>query len=182
MGLQRVPGGAVYGATFRTVTKCFSALSSHLAQVDPAASLQPLPLFQGMQQGLGSTGGAAKELASCCASSIDDKFGIGSTKSLIKRSWAERRATELRASFCSWTSYSSLSSSLWHRVLLFLCLPPDPRLHPSDRCGNPQTKTTLGTAGSVWGCGAKAEREPARGREKKKDGLRINMPFGKRQI
>lgn len=53
---------------------------------------------------------------------------------------------------------------------------------PSDCCGNPQTKTTSGTAGSLPGHGAKPETEPAKGREKKKDGLRKNMPFGKRQI
>lgn len=124
-----------------------------------------------------------QELASCCATSIDDKFGTGSTKSPIKRSRAERRAAELRASSCSWASFFPLfSSSLGTGSCYSPVFPQTLASIPSDHCGNPQTKTTSGTAGSVPGCRAKLEREPARGREKKKDGLRKNMPFRKRQI
>lgn len=192
------------GSTFSTVAESFSALSSHPTQGDPVSPLQPAPLSQGMQQGQGSSvspgrgaaqqhGGGERrelgltplcqELASCCATSIDDKFGTGSTKSSIKRSRAERRAAELRASSCSWASFFPLfSSCLGTGSCYFPVFPQTLASIPCDRCGNPQTKTTSGTAGSVPGCRAKLEREPARGREKKKDGLRKNMPFRKRQI
>lgn len=94
-------------------------------------------------------------------------------KSQIKRSWAERRTAEPRVSLCSWASFfPRFSSSPWHRVMLFPTFPQSFASIPSDHCGNPQTKTTLEAAGAVLGCGAKPEGEPAKGREKKKDGLR----------
>lgn len=124
-----------------------------------------------------------QELASRCTGSVTDKFGTGGMKSQIKRNWAERRTAEPKVNLCSRASFfPHFSSSPWHRVLLFPVFPQSFASIPSDHCGNPQTKTTLEAAGSVLGHRAKPEGEPAKGREKKKDGLRKSMPLGKRQI
>lgn len=179
------------------VGECIRPALQHTQQPPPVwrgsePPLQPPRLFQGRQQGQGSSaspgrergsmGGGAElrilillcqELASCCTASITDKFGTGGMKSQIKRSWTERRTAEPRVSLCSWASFfPHFSSSPWHRVLLFLVFPQSFASIPRDHCGNLQTKTTLEAADSVLGHGAKSEGEPAKGREKKKDGLR----------